>query len=98
MHLPLLKGYFYASKQFILRSRRVLLIYPLAVDSVCKTGGEKKLNPRSEADAQVTTNRLASLRNRDVRSECFIAAHANPSPDNTILRALLNSLTAPRGR
>lgn len=86
MHLPLLKGYFYASKQFILWSPRVLLIYPLPVDSICKTGGgKKKIEVRSEADAQVTRNRLASPRNCDVRSECFIAAHANPSPNNTIL-------------
>lgn len=41
MHLTLSKGYFYASKQFILWSPRVLLIYPLRVDSVCKTAREK---------------------------------------------------------
>lgn len=46
--------------------------------------GQKKLNPRSEADAQVTANRSASPLTCDVRSGCFIADHANLRPNNTI--------------
>lgn len=41
---------------------------------------KKKLNPKSEPDAQVTDNRLASPLNSDMRPECFIAAHANLLP------------------
>lgn len=42
-----------------------------------QNGLKKKLNPKSEPDAQVTANQLASLLNSDVWPKCFIATHAN---------------------
>lgn len=50
---------------------------PWLIDAICKTGWEKKLNPKSEPDAQVTANQLASLLNSDMRPECFVVTHAN---------------------
>ncbi len=88
MHLPLLKGYFYASKQSSSVSVRSAHLPRSRSIAYAKRVKKKKMNPRSEADAQVTTNRWGSLRNCDVRSECFIAAHANQSPNNT---SFLNS-------
>lgn len=50
---------------------------PRLIDAICKTGWKKKLNPKSEPDAQVTANQLASLLNSDAQPKCFIVTHAN---------------------